>query len=159
MKFLKLFEQSIDFSNLLSNELISTFPLYVIIENKTEKIGDIHINRYGYLSNDSKEVIYNTLFFYLIRLVPEIDINDIKIYYYYETFQEDESKEFSLNKSESLLNFLNNDPKIKTWWFRLISNSKVSSVDLAIQNGEEFENSKERIVIIINNAKTDYSSL
>jgi len=141
MKFVKLFEQSIDFSNLLTNELISTFPLYVITENKTEKIGDIHINRYGNLSNDSKEIIYNPLFFYLIRLVPEIDINDIKIYYYYELFKEDEDREFMSNKSESLLNFLNNDPKIKTWWFRLIANSKVSSVDLAIQNEEEFENS------------------
>lgn len=159
MKFVKLFEQSFDFSKLFNEEYIASVPLFVVSKKETSKIGSIFIDYRGNISDKSKEILYNPLFFYLIRLLPEIDIHDITIYYYFEQVRDIDYSQLRKSKSESLLNFLTTDNKTKPWWLRLISNSKVSSVDLPIQHTEEFQNSKERFIISINDAKFDYKQL
>lgn len=159
MKFVKLFEQSLDFSQLFNEEYVSSAPLFIVSKKETSNIGSIFIDYKGNISDKSKEILYNPLFFYLIRLLPEIDIHDISIYYYFEQVRDIDYSQLRKSKSESLLNFLNTDNKTKPWWLRLISNSKVSSVDLPIQHTEEFQNSKERFIISINNAKFDYSKM
>ncbi len=156
MKFIKLFETDIDFYDLYSEEYILSIPLYVVSNKETKELGEVSFSKNRMISEKGKEILRNSLFFHVNKIIPEIDIKEVTIYYYFEEFI-DEDKEAFKNKSGILLDFLMNDTKTKGWWYRFVSNAKLSSIDLPIQDISQFKNSKERFVISLNGAKTDYS--
>lgn len=156
MRFIKLFETDIDFYSLYSEINLFSIPLFIVSNKETKELGQIIINNSGGIDDKSRDILRDDLFFYVNKITTEIDIKDVTIYYYYEKFADDDTPSIK-NKSNIISNFLLTDSKTKGWWMRFISNATISSIDLSIQDIEEFKNSKERFMIVLNNHKTDYS--